>query len=400
MCEPLGKIMPKGKPTPTDLMVIFSKGDVLMKKLVLSGIALSFAAALSATSALADITIATVGPITGQLAALGEQYKRGAEMAVADINAAGGVNGEKLVLEIGDDACDPKQAVAVANQMASKGVKFVAGHLCSGSSIPASKVYEEEGILQITPASTNPKFTDEGGWNVARVCGRDDAQGLVAGNFLANHFKDKKVAIVDDKSAYGKGLADATAASMNAAGLKETVHESINPGEKDYSALVSKLKDAGVDAIYFGGYHPEGALILKQMREQGSKAQMLSGDSMNNVEFWTIAGEAAKGMIFTFAPEPRNVPDAKDLVAKFKTAGYDPEGYTLYTYAAIQMYAAAAAATKSTDSKTLAAWLRTGQEMKTVLGPIKLDKKGDLVGAKYVWYKFDNGKYAEDDTIN
>ncbi len=371
-----------------------------MKKLLLSGIALSFAAALSASSALADITIATVGPITGQLAALGEQYKRGAEMAVADINAAGGVNGEKLVLEIGDDACDPKQAVAVANQMASKGVKFVAGHLCSGSSIPASKVYEEEGILQISPASTNPKFTDEGGWNVARVCGRDDAQGLVAGSFLAKHYAGKKVAILDDKSAYGKGLADATNAAMTAAGLKPTMVESINPGEKDYSALVSKMKDAGIDAVYIGGYHPEGALILKQMREQGSQAQMLSGDSMNNVEFWTIAGEAAKGMIFTFAPEPRNNPAAKDIVAKFKAAGYDPEGYTLYTYAAIQMYAQAAAATKSTDSKTLAAWLRGGNETQTVLGPIKLDAKGDLIGAKYVWYKFDNGNYAEDDTIN
>jgi branched-chain amino acid transport system substrate-binding protein len=370
-----------------------------MKKIIMSGIALSFAAALQATTALADITVATVGPITGSLAALGEQYKRGAEMAVADINAAGGINGEKLVLEIGDDACDPKQAVAVANQMASKGVKFVAGHLCSGSSIPASKVYEEEGILQITPASTNPKFTDEGGWNVARVCGRDDAQGAVAGAFLAKNFAGKKVAIIDDKSAYGKGLADETNKAMKAAGLEAAVAESINPGEKDYSALVSKLKDAGIEAIYFGGYHPEGALILKQLREQGSKAQMLSGDSMNNVEFWTIAGEAAEGMIFTFAPEPRNFPEAKELVAKFKAAGYDPEGYTLYTYAALQMYAQAAAATKGTDNKALAEWLRAGNEMKTVLGNLKLDAKGDLVGAKYVWYKFSKGSYAEDLSI-
>ncbi len=370
-----------------------------MKKIIMSGIALSFAAALQATTALADITVATVGPITGSLAALGEQYKRGAEMAVADINAAGGINGEKLVLEIGDDACDPKQAVAVANQMASKGVKFVAGHLCSGSSIPASKVYEEEGMLQITPASTNPKFTDEGGWNVARVCGRDDAQGAVAGAFLAKNYAGKKVAIIDDKSAYGKGLADETNKAMKAAGLEPAIAESINPGEKDYSALVSKLKDAGVEAIYFGGYHPEGALILKQLREQGSKAQMLSGDSMNNVEFWTIAGEAAEGMIFTFAPEPRNFPEAKELVAKFKAAGYDPEGYTLYTYAAFQMYAQAATATKGIDNKALAEWLRAGNEMKTVLGNLKLDAKGDLVGAKYVWYKFSKGSYAEDLSI-
>ena len=370
-----------------------------MKKLVLAGLAISFAAALSVSSALADITVATAGPITGQLAALGEQYKQGATMAVADINKAGGVNGQQLKLEIGDDACDPKQATAVAQQLAKKGVTFVAGHLCSGSSIPASKVYAEAGILQISPASTNPKFTDEGDWNVARVCGRDDAQGLVAGNFLAKHYAGKKVAIIDDKSAYGKGLADATNAAMTAAGLKPAIVESINAGEKDYSALVSKLKDGGIDAVYMGGYHPEGALILKQLREQGSKAQMLSGDSMNNKEFWTIAGDAADGMIFTFAPEPRNAPEAKDLVARFKTAGYDPEGYTLYTYAAFQMYAQAAAATKSTDPKTLATWLRGGNEMKTVLGNLKLDKKGDLIGAKYVWYVFHKGDYAEDDSI-
>jgi branched-chain amino acid transport system substrate-binding protein len=370
-----------------------------MKKFLLSGIAMGFAAALSTSSALADITVATVGPITGDLAALGEQYKRGAEMAVADINAAGGIAGEKLVLEIGDDACVPEQASRVAEQMASKGVAFVAGHLCSGSSIPASKVYAEEGILQITPASTNPKFTDEGGWNVHRVCGRDDAQGAVAGAFLAKNYAGKKVAIIDDKSAYGKGLADETAKAMKASGLDAAMAESINPGEKDYSALVSKMKDSGIDAIYFGGYHPEGALILKQMREQGSKAQMMSGDSMNNVEFWTIAGDAAEGMIFTFAPEPRNFPEAKELVAKFKAAGYDPEGYTLYTYAAMQMYKQAVEGAGTKDNKKLAEWLRAGNPMKTVLGELKLDAKGDLIGAKYVWYKFSKGKYAEDLSI-
>lgn len=370
-----------------------------MKKLVLAGIAVSFAAAMSVSSALADLTVATAGPITGSLAALGEQYKQGANMAVADINAAGGVLGQKLKLEIGDDACDPKQATAVAQDLVQKGVKFVAGHLCSGSSIPASKVYADAGVLMISPASTNPKLTDEGDWNVARVCGRDDAQGLVAGQFLAKHYAGKKVAIVDDKSAYGKGLADATNAAMTAAGLKPAIVESINAGEKDYSALVSKLKDGGIDAIYFGGYHPEGALILKQLREQGSKAQMVSGDSMNNVEFWTIAGDAADGMIFTFAPEPRNFPEAKDIVAKFKSAGYDPEGYTLYTYAAFQMWKAAAEGSKSLDPKAQSAWLRAGNPVKTVLGELKLDKKGDLVGAKYVWYVFHKGNYAEDDTI-
>jgi branched-chain amino acid transport system substrate-binding protein len=370
-----------------------------MKKLILSGVALSFAAALNASTALADITIATVGPITGSLAALGEQYKRGAELAVADINAAGGINGEKLVLEIGDDACDPKQAVAVANQMASKGVKFVAGHLCSGSSIPASKVYEEEGILQISPASTNPTFTDEGGWNVARVCGRDDAQGAVAAAFIAKNYAGKKVAVIDDKSAYGKGLADVTRKELAAAGFTVTLSESFTAGEKDYTALVSKMKDAGVEAVYIGGYHPEEGVIARQMAEQGLKAQIISGDSMNNVEFWTIAGTAGEGLLFTFAPEPRNNPAAKAVVEKFKAAGYDPEGYTLYTYAAIQEYAAAATATKGFDNKAIAAWLRAGNPVDTVLGTIVMDAKGDIKDAKYVWYKFHDGSYAEDPTL-
>jgi branched-chain amino acid transport system substrate-binding protein len=370
-----------------------------MKKYLLSGIALGFAAALSASTALADITIAVAGPITGQYAAFGEQLKRGAEMAVADINAAGGVNGEQLKLEIGDDACDPKQAVAVANQMVSKGIVFMAGHFCSGSSIPASDIYAEEGIIQISGASTNPEFTEKGLWNTHRVCGRDDAQGIVAGKFLAKNFKGKKIAIIDDKSPYGKGLADETRKALNAAGEKETLNESYTAGEKDYTALVSKMKDAGIEAVYVGGYHTEGGLILRQMREQGMSAQMVSGDAFNTEEFWTITGSAGEGMIFTFAPEPRNNPAAKEVVERFKAAGYDPEGYTLYEYAAIQAWAAGAAATGGSDGKKIAEWLRAGNPFKTVLGELALNEKGDVKDAKYVWYKFSNGKYTEDPSL-
>jgi branched-chain amino acid transport system substrate-binding protein len=370
-----------------------------MKKYLLTGAALSFAAMMAAASAWADVTIGVAGPVTGQYASFGEQLKRGAELAVADLNAAGGVNGEKVVLEVGDDACDPKQAVAVANQMVSKGIKFMAGHFCSGSSIPASKVYEEEGILQITPASTNPKFTDEGGWNTHRVCGRDDAQGIVAGNFIAKNYKDKKIAIIDDKSPYGKGLADETRKALNAAGVTEAMNESYTAGEKDYTALVSKMKEAAIDVVYVGGYHTEGGLILRQMRDQGMKAQMISGDAFNTAEFWTITGDAGEGMIFTFAPDPRNFPEAKAIVDKFKAGGYDPEGYTLYAYAAIQAWDQGAKATGGTDGKKIAEWLRAGNPVKTVLGELSLNEKGDIKDAKYVWYKWSAGKYAEDPSI-
>ena len=201
------------------------------------------------------ITIGVAGPVSGSEAVFGEQFVHGAKKAVADINAAGGVLGKKLVLEIGDDACDPKQAVSVANDMVSKGAVFVAGHYCSGASIPASDVYAESNVVQITPASTNPEFTERGLKNVFRVCGRDDAQGPTAAAYVIKHFGDKRIAVVDDKSTYGQGLADEFAKALNAGGVEEVLHESITAGEKDYSPLISKLKQAKADVLYFGA-HP------------------------------------------------------------------------------------------------------------------------------------------------
>ena len=166
-----------------------------MRGLTVSLMAVLIAIGLGASTAQAEIAIATAGPLTGQYASFGEQMRVGAEMAVADINAAGGVLGQQLRLELGDDACDPKQAVAVANQMVNKGVVFMAGHFCSGSSIPASAVYDEEGIVQISPASTNPKLTDEGGPGTFRVCGRDDQQGIVAGNYIVDNFPGARIAL-------------------------------------------------------------------------------------------------------------------------------------------------------------------------------------------------------------
>lgn len=351
----------------------------------------SVVGALGAVSALADVRVGLVAPITGPIAAGGEQAVRGAKKAVADINQTGGINGQKLVLEISDDACDPKQAVNAANDIAAKNIGFVVGHICSGASIPASKVYEEEEILMITPSSTSPALTDSGGWNVARVCGRDDAQGRFAGSVLANIYAGRKVAIVDDKSAYGRGMAAHAREAMNTAGLTEVLNESITTGEKDFSALVSKLKDAGVEAVYFGGYYPEAGLILRQMMEQGLSAKMYAADAVNTAELWTIAGSAASRLFFTFSPDPRERPEVKIVVDAFRSEGYDPEGYTLYTYAAFELYRAAAEHTGSFDAKRLAAWLRAGNGVHTVLGDIRLDAKGDLQKPAYVWFTFSDG---------
>jgi len=345
-----------------------------------------------------NIPIAVVGPLTGSNAALGEQMKRGADMAVADINTKGGVLGKKLDLNIADDACDPKQAVAAANDVVGKKVVFVAGHYCSSSSIPASAVYNEAGVLQMTPASTNPALTDDAakkGWiNVFRSCGRDDAQGAVAGKYLADHYKGKHVAVVHDKTAYGKGIADETMKAMNKAGLKETMYEAITQGDKDFSALVSKMKQANIDVIYFGGYQTEGGLIVRQMRDQGLKAQFIGADALVTEEFWKITGPAGEGTLMTFPPDPRKVPAAKAVVDTFTAQGYNPEGYTLYTYAAIQAFAAAADKAKSVKVDDLSNALHA-MTVPTVVGPLTWDKKGDITDPKYVFYIWKNGSYAE-----
>ncbi|HXQ51950.1 MAG TPA: branched-chain amino acid ABC transporter substrate-binding protein [Stellaceae bacterium] len=345
-----------------------------------------------------DIPVAVVGPITGQDAAFGEQMKRGAEMAVQDIDAHGGVLGKQLKLSIGDDACDPKQAVAVANQMANNNVVMVAGHFCSGASIPASSVYAENGIIQISPASTNPLLTDgaaKNGWtNVFRTCGRDDAQGRVAGTYLAEHFKGKPVAIVQDKTAYGKGLADETKKAINAAGMKEALYESVNQGDKDFSALVSKMKEAKIAAIFYGGYFTEAGLLIRQAKEQGLDAVLMGGDALASEEYWKITGDTGQKTLMTFSPDPRNMPTAQAAVAAFRAQGYDPEGYTLYTYAALQVFAQAAAKANSLKADAVAKALRANK-FDTVIGSIGFDAKGDVIGPDYVVYVWQNGKYAE-----
>jgi branched-chain amino acid transport system substrate-binding protein len=363
-----------------------------MKFRIVSRILAAVALAGFGSTAWSQIVIATAGPMTGQYASFGEQMRRGAEMAVADINAKGGVLGKKLVLKIGDDACDPKQAVAVANQFASDKVVFVAGHFCSGSSIPASKVYTEEGILQMSPASTNPKLTDEGGPNVFRVCGRDDQQGTVAGNYLADHYKKKRIAIIHDKTAYGKGLADETKKQLNKRGVTEAMYEAYTAGEKDYSALVSKMKGQNIDVVYVGGYHTEAGLIVRQAREQSYKLQLVSGDALVTDEFWKITGAAGEGTLMTFSPDPRKNKAAAGVVKEFRAQKYEPEGYTLYTYGAIQAWAQAVTKAKSTGWKAVAAELRKGK-FNTVLGALGFNKKGDVTAPGYVFYVWKDGKY-------
>jgi branched-chain amino acid transport system substrate-binding protein len=353
------------------------------------GLATGLAAVLAlatATSALADIKIAVGGPITGGSAAFGAQLKQGVEQAVEDINAAGGILGQKLVITVGDDRADPKEGVSVANKFAADGAKYVIGHFNSGVTIPASDVYLENGMLVITPAATNPKVTDRSGmWNVFRVCGRDDQQGVVAGAIIADKFKGKRVAIIHDKTTYGQGLADETRKAINGRGIKEVLFEGVNKDDKDFTAVVSKIKASNPDLVYWGGLHDTGGLIVRQLRDQGVKAPLMGGDGMADSEFASIAGPGADGTLMTYSPDPRTNPKNKAIVDLFRTKrGFEPQAYTLYSYAAVQIIKQAAEQAKSVDTKKVADVMHSGKVFDTVAGGISFDKKGDVGGNGYL----------------
>jgi len=345
-----------------------------------------------------DVTIAVAGPMTGAVATIGEQLKHGAELAAEAINKNGGAGGRTIKISIQDDACDPKQAVAVANRIASQGIKFVDGHACSGSSIPAAEVYAESGILMMSPASSNPKLTEDAGKNgwttIMRLYGRDDAQGKFIGPWIKEKFGSKKIAILHDKSAYGKGLADVVKASLNDAGVKEVMYEGINPGEKDYTSIVNRLKTQGVEFVYFGGYHTEGGLMKRQAADQGYTFQLMMGDSIATPEFGSVAGPAADGTLFTFPPDGRESDAAKGALAQFQGIGFVPEGFTLFSYATVQAIAEGIGKANSTDPKAVAKALRSGS-VDTVLGPVSFDEKGDIKNPKYNINVWKGGSYSK-----
>ncbi len=340
----------------------------------------------------AEITIAAVGPITGQDATTGEQMQHGVEAAVEAINAAGGVNGQKLRLVIKDDACDPKQTVSIANQLAADGISIMIGPMCSGSAIAAAKITSEENILMISPSATSPLLTDAGIDTIFRVCWRDDQQGKVLADTILSHEKGKAVAVIHDKTAFGQGLAEVVSRLLDNGGMKPKLYESITRGERDFSPLIAKLKQNDIGAIFYGGYYTEAGLLVRQMRDQGLPAHFYSDDDLITREFWKITGEAGEGAMMSFTPDPRTRPQAAEAVKIFKEKNFDPEGLTMYSYAAVQVAAEAMRRAGSSDSKKLSTVLHQGT-YPTVLGDLAFDKKGDIINPEFVLYRWHNGVY-------
>lgn len=351
-----------------------------------------FIAAFYAAVARAEVLIGMAGPLTGKDAWFGEQMQRGAQQAVADINAGGGVLGQQVRLISADDFCDPEQAIAAARKLVSDGVIFVVGHYCSHASIPASAVYEAAGVVMISPTSTNPTLTELGRANVFRVVNRDDVNGMVVGNYLADHWAGNKVAILHDNTTFGKGIAEETKKQLNRRGVTEAVYKAYVPGRADYGTEIAELQAAGIAVAFIGGYHTEIGLMARQARDRGYSVQLVAGLGLGSEEFKLIAGPAAEGVLFLDVADPRRRAEAAPVVERFRASGYEPEGYTLYAYGAVQVWAQAAQKAGSLQPPAMIASLRQNQ-FDTVLGPIDFNEKGDLAVQNPVWWVWRGGEY-------
>ena len=373
-----------------------------MKRLnfVLSGIAMAAAAAIHLPAfAQATIKIAVAGPMTGSNATFGEQLWQGAKVYADQVNEKGGVQGRKIELIKGDDACEPKQAVALANRLVDKDkVDAVVGHFCSSSTIPASAIYSEANIISVTPASTNPVVTDRNMKTMFRTCGRDDQQAVVAGLFMLDKLKVTKIALIHDKDTYGQGLVDALRATLVKRGVQPVLYEGLIRGERDFNSLVTKIKASGADAVYFGGLIPEAGPLLRQLREQGLNVKFVSGDALaQQDEFVNVAGGArlVKDVYYSSAPDPAKRIGNSDVAQAFKRAKVEPNNYALFAYASVQVIVSAMEGAKLGGTDAMVSWLRKNT-VNSAVGKLAWNEKGDVADFQFDFYTFDkSGHHVE-----
>ncbi len=367
----------------------------------LPAVAVVFLSALTASSAGAEIRIGVAVPLTGHYAWSGEETRAGAYMALEDLNAAGGIFGQALVPVLVDDFCDPDQALAAANKLVAEGVPFVVGHQCSGAAIPTSSIYEEAGIILISPAATNPRLTDRGLRYTFRSCGRDDQQGTMVGDYIAAKWPGAKIAIVHDGQAYGQGVADEARRRLDELGIETALVERVRPGQVEFLDLIAMFETRGIDVVFYGGYQAEAGLIIRQAKARLPELGFVVPDGVATEDFWLIAGDAAEGIPMTYYMDASRQPAAADVVAAFRAQGIDkPINTELYAYAAVQAWAQAAQKAGATDAARVTEVLRR-EQFDTLLGRIGFDAKGDVTGFDpFAWYVWHDGKYAPKDPTN
>lgn len=356
-----------------------------MKKTLL---ALAVTATIAFSANAADtIKVALAGPTTGPVTQYGTMQNIGAKMAIEKLNAAGGMNGKQLEAVIYDDACEPKQAVTVANKIVHDGIRFVIGHLCSSSTIPAAKIYDEEGIVMITAASTSPELSEKGYTTTFRTIGLDSQTTPIAAKYIVEQLKPKKIAVLHDKQQYGQGLAEGVRAELKKLGRDVDFYEGVNKGQTDFSALITKMKKEGIDFVYWGGYHPEFGLIVRQGADQGFTPQYMGSDGIANDDVFAIAGDAAKDILVTIPTDFTTKPENAELVKAFKDKGEDPTGpFVMPAYSAMKVIVDTANELGSDDSEEIAEKIHSGEVYKTPIGDISFQENGDLKSFPFAVY--------------
>jgi branched-chain amino acid transport system substrate-binding protein len=354
---------------------------------------LALAAAAPGHAVLAEVTIGFANSLTGPFSESGERSRIAVEMAVEDLNAQGGVLGEQVTVVTEDDACGLQNAMDAARALVEAGVSVVMGHGCSHSSLLAAGIYETADVIMMTPFSTHPRLTEEGRENVFRLIGRDDDQGRLAGNFLADRFATSRIAIVHDGSTYGEGLARAARKQLRARGKTEILYALYRPHASDYSDLLARLRQARIEVLYVGGYGPDAGLILRMARELGDDLQLIGGDGIGMDEFWSIAGDLGERTIFSDRPEVRDRPDAAAVIERFQSRGLGTRMGGLESYAIVQVWAQAVERAGTFEPAAVARMLRRGR-FDTVLGRVTFDSKGDLEGAVWQWKVWSDGDYV------
>ena len=342
-------------------------------------------------SAQAEILIGVAGPMSGQNAGFGEQMKRGAQAAIDQVNQNGGINGEQLSLVAADDSCDARRAVAVAQDFVAKDVRFVVGHFCSGAALAAAETYGKADIVMLAPSASNPRLTEENRWNVLRLAARDDAQADAAIARISSEMPAAKIAVITDGT---PGMAALVGRISGSAPIV------IKPGEKSFPLAVEAIRASGATVVYLACAGAEAGILAGQMLDSGITAKIFGPDTLLADTFWERAGNAGEGALATFTRDPVASPKAQSLIAFLGAADISSDGATLPSYAAVEVFAAAAKAKSVNDGKAMAQWLKSGNRVETVLGAITFNSKGDVVPPRLDWYRWSQGSYSRDTPLN
>jgi branched-chain amino acid transport system substrate-binding protein len=343
------------------------------------------------------VKIGHVAPLTGQIAHLGKDNENGAKMAVDEINAAGGLKvGDKTIkLELvgEDDKADPKEGTLAAQKIVDSGAVAVVGHLNSGTSIPASKIYSDANVTQISPSATNPKLTEQGFKTTFRVVANDNQQGGVLGNYIATEMKAKTLALIDDRTAYGQGLADVVEKTAKEKGVKIVAREFTNEKATDFNAILTKIRAAKPDVVMFGGMDSVAGPMAKQMKQLGIKAPLVGGDGACSPEYIKLAGDAAGALTCSMAGEAvEKLSKGEEFKQKYKAKfNQEVQVYSPYSYDAVFVIADAMKRAGKADRAAITAAM-PATNYTGLTGTIAFDEKGDIKGGAISMFKVKDGK--------